>query len=422
MKRYILLSAVFMIYLNLNAKIINNSAEEKSKAFVHAQIYLPDGSLLEDAIMIIRDGKIQEIGKDIEIPETAEVIEMQDKSIYPVFINAYSALGITEVSAVWQTNDVGEKEEFNPNIKVEMAVNVESEHIPVTRANGIAYNVTAPMSGIIAGTSALIQFNGWNWEEMLIKAPVSLIINWPTSASITAFGAGPSLGGQTQIDQLCDFFDNAKAYLKAKKSGQLEKHDLRFEAMEQVLDGTIPVWFTADKSDEIQAVLGFASHYKLKAAIVGGLESVKFAKLLNEKNIAVIIPSIFGMPDRTNPNFDAYYALPSKLFEAGIKYCIAVGGNMEVRNLPYHAGKAEAYGLSAIEAFNSVTQNAADVIGVGHLIGSLEVGKLASFIVTNGNPLELTTTIEAMYIQGEQVSLDNKHKALYEKYKKRYDQ
>jgi imidazolonepropionase-like amidohydrolase len=422
MKKYILLSMIFLAYFQLSADNLEIQLEKgKTCAYIHANIYT-EGAIIENASMIVENGLIVEVGNDVDIPAGTKIVDMMGKCIYPSFINAYSALGVTEVFAVWQTIDGGEKEDFNPNIKVKMAFNAESAHVPVTRANGIAYNVTVPMSGIIPGTSALMRFKGWNWQEMLAKAPVSLVMSWPTSASMTAFGAGPSLGGQSKIDQLYAFFDEAKAYLKSHQAGADLKHDLRMEAMIPVLKGEIPVWVTANKVNDIQSVLSFADQYKLKIAIVGGLESLAFADLLKEREIPVIVPNVFGMPSRTTPSFDAYYSLPSKLYEAGIAFCISVGGNMEVRNLPYHAGKASSYGLPADVALKAITQYPANIIGVGTKIGSLDKGKEGSFIVTDGNPLEITTKVLEMYIQGEQVSLENKHKSFYDKYKTRYNQ
>ncbi len=421
MKRYILISIIFLAYFQVSAAdYMQKVTNDKTFVFSNAKIKSGD-DLIDNASMIIEKGMIVEIGKDLNIPEGAEMVNMSGKYIYPAFINAYSALGITEVSAVWQTMDGGEKEDFNPNIKVEKAFNTESAHIDVTRANGIAYNVTVPMSGIIPGTSALMRFKGWNWKEMLDKAPVSLILSWPTSATMTAFGSGPSLGGQSKIDLLYEFFDQSTAYLKAVESGAYLKHDLRFESMLPVLKGETPVWITANKADDIQSVLSFADRYKLKIAIVGGLESIAFAEMLKQREIPVIVPNVFELPNRNNPYFDAYYALPSKLYAAGIKFCISVGGNMEVRNLPFHAAKAASYGLPIDEALKSITQYPADIIGVGAGKGSLTVGKEATFIVTDGNPLEVKTKITKMFIQGDEVSLENKHKTLYEKYKSRYE-
>ncbi len=422
MKKYILLSIIFLAYFQLSADNLEPKNDiGQTCAYIHANIY-SGGSVIKNAAMYVKNGVIEEVGTEVEIPAGTQLIDVKGKCIYPSFINAYSTLGLTEVFAVWQTIDGGEKEDFNPNIKAELAFNAESAHVPVSRANGIAYNVTVPMSGIIPGTSSLMKFKGWNWQEMLAKAPVSLILNWPTSASMTAFGSGPSLGGPSKIDQLYAFFEQAQAYLKADKADADLKYDARMQAMKPVLQGEVPVWVTANKVNDIQSVIAFADQYKLKVVIVGGLESLAFADLLKERNISVIVPNVFGMPNRTNPSFDAYFSLPSKLYEAGIPFCISVGGNMEVRNLPYHAGKASSYGLPLDIALKAITQYPANIIGVGDELGSLEKGKEASFILTDGNPLEISTKIFGMYIQGEKVSLQNKHKLLYEKYGARYNQ
>lgn len=419
MKKQIILSLAFLLFGFIN---LATAQKDVIQVFKNAQIYKTDGTYDKNATLIVNDGKIIKLGKDLKIPEGSKAIDLDGKFIYPAFVNAYSALGISEVFAVWQTIDGGEKEEINPNIKVELAFNAESAHVPVTRANGIAYSVSVPMSGIIPGSSALMKFEGWNWGEMLKKAPLSLIINWPTSASMTAFGAGPSLGGQSKVDMLYEFFDKSKAYLKGIEAGMELKHDLRLEAMMPVLKGEIPVWVTANRAADIQSVLSFADHFKLKIAIVGGLESLRFTNVLKEEKIPIIVPNVFGIPDRTVPEFDAYFSLPAKLYEAGIKFCISVGGNMEVRNLPWHAAKASSYGLPQNEAIKAITQYPADIIRVGAEIGSIEVGKNASFIICDGNPLEISSQVLQMFIEGKEVSLENKHKALYEKFKTRYEQ
>ena len=212
--------------------------------------------------------------------------------------------------------------------------------------------------------------------------------------------------------------------MKAREGarGRIQRTDLRWEAMKDVISGKEPVWIRADTISAIQQAVSWADKQKVKAVIVGGQDAPYCANLLKEKNIPVVILGTLKLPRSRDTEFDEAFTLPLRLQKAGVKFCIAVGGVEFIRNLPYHAAKAASYGLPQDEALKSVTLYPAQIIGVENRLGSLEKGKDATLIITNGDPLEATTTVEQLYIEGRQIDMSDKHKNLYEKYRQRYKQ
>jgi imidazolonepropionase-like amidohydrolase len=287
--------------------------------------------------------------------------------------------------------------------------------------------VTLPRSGIISGKSALIKMDGWTWEDLTLMAPVSLVMHWP---ELHVKSVNKEKSTEEQIEEIQknkdlmnNTFKDARAYLKARESKKtFYKKDLRLEALIPVLKGELPVWITANSLLQIEAAINWAKEQQIKMVLVGGTEAPYTTELLKKYNIPVIITSIFKLPTHRDSDIDEPFTLPLKLYNAGIKYCIAATGASNVRNLPYHAAKAAAYGLPKEEALKAITIYPAEIIGVADKVGSLEKGKDATLLITDGDPLEITTQIEKLYIQGRDIDLMNKHKQLYLKYQERYKQ
>ena len=365
------------------------------------------------------------------IPANTLIIDLAGKHVYPGFIECYSRLGLTEIGAVKSTNDYRELGQINPNVRAEFAINPESEYFPVTRANGITMAVTLPSSGLISGKSALIKLDGWTWEDMTITAPVSMIMNWPELHVKTGRRSKPADEQMKEIqknrDLLKKTFQDARAYLAAREAAKqnnipFHKQDLKLESLIPVLKGELPVWITANSLLQIESAVRWADELNIRMALVGGTEANYATDLLKKRNIPVIITSILKLPAHRDSDIDEPFSLPLKLYRAGIKYCIASTGASNVRNLPYHAAKAAAYGLPKEEALKAITLYPAEIIGISDRVGSLEKGKDATLMVTNGDPLEITTEVEKLYIQGRATDLMNKHKQLYLKYQERYRQ
>ena len=402
--------------------------QQQPIALLNATVHSVTSEPIETASMLFDKGKVVDIGTNIEIPSSAVKIYLKGKHVYPGLIESHSQLGLTEIGAVDVTNDYAERGDINPSVRAEVAVNPDSEHIPVARANGIALAVAAPRGGLIAGRSALIMTDGWTWKQMTFKAPLSMIVNWPNMGT---YGDDDASKQQQEritkrIELLDKAIEDARGYMKALGSpttdARFSRTDVRWEAMVPVLRGELPVWIEADSLLEIEAAISWADKHKLKVVLVGGREAPHCADLLKQKDIPVVVTSVLSLPSRRDADFDEPFTLPLRLYVAGVKFCIASGGASAVRNLPYHAAKAAAYGLPKDEALRAITLYPAQIMGVEDRVGSLEKGKDATLIVTDGDPLEITTRVHELFIQGRRIDLANKHKRLYDKYRQRYRQ
>jgi imidazolonepropionase-like amidohydrolase len=403
-------------------------------AITGATIHTVSGETIQDGTILFEKGLITAIGTDVALPDQTEVIELPDRHVYPGLIAANSMLGLIEIEEVRATLDYSETGEINPNVRAEVAYNPDSELLPVTRANGITLALSVPSGGLISGTSALMMLDGWTWEDMIVKAPVGQHINWPNmEISLTAKKRKKEQKKDIdeQIQKIRQAFTDARAYMKAKESEEqkgIPYHDTdaRWEAMIPVLKGEIPVIIRADEIRQIEAAVDWAREENLKMVLLDGYDSWRVSGLLKEKNIPVIIANIYRLPERRWEGYDMPFTLPLKLYKAGVKFCIAGSGESsdapDERNLPYQAATAAAYGLPKEEALKSITLYPAQILGVDDQVGSLEVGKDATLIVTDGDPLEIETQVEMEFIQGREIDLTSRHTQLYEKYLEKYRQ
>ncbi len=416
---------------SLFASEIPAKKQEKPIALVGGTIHTVSGDVISNGTIVFDNGKIISLGANVSVPQNAERIEVKGKHIYPGMINARTNIGLSEIGAVRATNDVSESGSINPNIRAEVAVNPESELIPVTRSNGVTIAVTMPDGGAISGTAALIELDGWTYEDMTYKAPVGLIINWPSMTINKAWWERRSEEDQKKdrdkaLNQIRNAFKDARAYWKAKKAESekgvpFHETDLRWEAMIPVLEGNVPVMVNAEEVQQIQAAVAWAEQEGVKMILLGGYDAWRVADLLKAKNVSVIVNPMLRTPWRRFEPYDDPMTLPKKLFDAGVKYCIGgEAGASNERNIPYHAAMAASYGLPKDEALKSVTLYPAQLLGVADRVGSLETGKDATLIVTTGDPLEITTHVEMEFIQGKKIDLNDKQKRLYEKYYEKY--
>jgi len=398
-------------------------------ALVNATVHPVSSAPIETAALVFDQGKIIDLGADIPIPAHATKIDLKGKHIYPGLIESHSVLGLTEIGGVDVTNDYAERGDINPSVRAEVAINPESEHIPVARANGIALAVAAPTGGLIAGRSALIMTDGWTWKEMTLKAPLSMMVNWP-NMRMSSEDDEASRQQRDRIRKRIEILDkaveDARAYQIAVESPKTDDRfpptDVRWEALVPVLRGDLPVWIRADSLLEIEAAVSWVGKHRLRAVLVGGSDAGHCVDLLKERGIPVVVTSVLSLPGRRDADFDEAFTLPVRLYRAGVKFCIASGSASGLRNLPYHAAKAAAYGLPKDEALKAITFYPAQILGVADRVGSLEKGKDATLIVTDGDPLEITTRVSELFIQGRKIDLANKHQRLYDKYRQRYRQ
>jgi imidazolonepropionase-like amidohydrolase len=392
--------------------------------------------------MLIEKGKIAAIGAagSVNAPANAQRIDLRGKHIYPGFIAANTAIGLAEISSVRATIDQTETGTSNPNSRAIVAVNADSEIIPVTRANGVLAALTVPRAGFaggIGGTSALVQLDGWNWEGMALVREAGLHVFLPAMRFGTAIT--PTLTAArieemqktsaARLRALDEEFEKAKAYAQAadvRGLSELAAIDSRLEAMRPVFKGQRQVFVHADDIAQIRYALGFAERHEVKIVIVGGYDAPHVAPLLKAKNIPVIIGGVHRLPLRRGENPDTPNAIAAKLHQAGVKFAVARNGAAfdapRERSLPFEAAATIAYGLPRDEALKSITLYPAEILGAADQLGSLDKGKLASFFVADGDPLEIRTSIERVFIQGREIALEDKQTKLRDKYKERYRQ
>jgi len=417
--------------LNLLATdIVPGAPQEQPIAITGATIHPVASDAIEDGTVVFEDGRITAVGTDVEIPEGAKRIEAAGKHVYPALFDAHTQIGLVEISSVRGTRDMDETGQVNPNVLAWKAVNPDSEVIPVTRSNGVLLALVAASGGLLAGQSAVLQLDGWTWEDLTLRAPVAMHINWPRMRPVRNFLEGEPPTEQRRerdaaLRRLEDLVTEAKSYHKARSAnGDDQSRDARLEALGPVLSGELPVMVRADDLEQIQSAIAFASRHGLKLILLGGYDAVEAAELLNAHDVPVIVGGVYRLPDRRSDDYDAAYTLPERLRKAGVKFCIAGESRFaasNVRNLPYHAATAAAFGLSQDDALRAITLWPAEILGVADRVGSLEEEKDATLFIADGDILETATQVEAAFIQGREVDLDDRHKRLYRKYRERLE-
>ena len=402
---------------------------------MNATIHPVSADEIQRGAILFEKGIITAIGRRVtNLPDNTETIDLLGKHVYPGMIAAASVIGLTEIGAVAVTRDFSERGEVNPNVRAEVAYHPDSEIIPVTRSNGVLLAHSCPTGGLISGTSAVMMLDGWTWETSTLKAPAGLHINWPNMGAVRSryfriTEEEASKRREETLKKLDTIFEEARRYLVAKEaadqSGRIElETDLRWEAMLPVLRREVPVFMHASEVRQIESAVEWVNRQNVKMVIVGGYDAWRVADLLKKYEIPVIYETVNSLPRRRWEDFDTPFTGPVKLYEAGVKYCISMGtgGASSHRNTPYEASKAASYGLPKDEALKSVTLYAAEVLGIADKAGSLEKGKDATLMVTDGDPLEITTQVAQVYIQGKKIDMSDRHKVLYDKYKEKYRQ
>jgi imidazolonepropionase-like amidohydrolase len=388
--------------------------------------------------IVIANGRIADVGARVTVPRGARVIEGKGLHAYPGMIDSATQIGLSEIGSIRETNDTNEIGDFNPQIRAIVAVNPESEHIPVTRANGITTVLTLPSTGapggraaggssMIAGQAALIRLDGWTWEDLAVRPAAALQLVFPTiqmGGGLRGQGAGgrntfseARTAYEKRLRELGDFFEEARRYQKAKAGAASGvKTDLRLEAMLPVIEGKVPVFVNAIRERTIRDALQFADRQKIKIVLAGPRDFGGTMAEIKARGIPVIAPPTQELPLEEDDGYDLPFTLPAELHRAGIKFAFGSFNVQFARNLPYQAATAVAFGLPYEEALKAVTLNAAEIWGVAADLGSIEKGKLADLILTDGDPLEIRTQIKHMFVRGIPVDLSNRHNRLYEKY------
>ncbi len=401
-------------------------------AIRNAKIVTVTGAVIERGTVLIRDGKIAEVGARVALPVNAKVIDAAGLSVYPGLIDCGTQLGLTEIGSIQETRDTTELGDFNPHMRAIVAVQPHSELIPVTRANGITTAITRPSGRLVSGQAALINLDGWTWQEMTVKAPIAMAMEYPRAPRgrgaaflATQTTANVAQLRERQLAALRTKLEDAQAYAKAKEARAADRSlparsvDHALEALVPVVKGELPVLMVANSERDIKGAIELADKYKLKLIISGADEAWKVAAQLKEKNIPVIIGPVTDLPNNEDDDYDLNFSHAGKLSRVGVRFAFQTDNAAYARNLPYQAGTSAAFGLPKDEALKAVTIYPAQIFGVDKLIGSIEAGKVANLIVTDGDPLEFKTSVKHMFINGKPVDLSSRHTKLYDKFNAR---
>lgn len=401
----------------------------------NATIHVGNGKVIENGTIHIKDGKIMEVGNNVSVPSGAtNVVDAKGKQVYPGLILPTSTLGLNEIGAVRASQDYRELGDMNPNVRALVAYNTDSKVINTLRSNGILLANVVPQGNFVAGTSSVVQLDAWNWEDAAYKTDAGVHVYFPTlmpRPNFGRFGGGggggpqapqtdPVKEGLEKIESLKVFLREAKAYLAAPTH---EETNLKFEAVKGLFDKKQKFYVHANTAKQILAALDFVKEFSFDMVIVGGSESYQVADLLKQHNVSVILQQPHSLPTAEDDDVDQPYKTAAALQKAGVLFAISDDdAQTRGRNLPFNAGTAAAYGLTKEEALAAITLNVAKIMGVADKTGTIEPGKDANIIISDGDILDMrTSNVTAAFIQGRKIDLTDKHKLLNERYEQKYD-
>ena len=392
------------------------------------------GDVLEEHDLLFAEGKIITIDEQIQPSPETDVLDIYGKHVIPGFIAGYTRIGLTEISAVKQTNDHSEIGEINPNVRANVAYNPDSDLIPVTRSNGVLTVNSAPTSGRIAGQSSVMYMDGWTWEDATLKHPSALNLNWPSMRFDFRKDAKKKEKEQREgynkaIREMDLLVRDVRAYhhrknAKERKAEHKQKSDLRLESMIPFIVFKEPIHIKANNVRQIEAAVKWSTKHDLNIVIVGGGDAWRIPEILVEKNIPVILLGVQNTPRRRFEPIHTPYKVPAILQKSGVHFCISLnpGYPMDghVRTLPDEAMRAASWGLTKDQALRAITLSAAEILGVDERIGSLDLGKDATFFISDNEPLTQSNHPTKAFIQGKEIDLSDRQKDLWEKYKEKY--
>lgn len=391
----------------------------------NARIVTVSGPVIPVGNIVIQDGKIAAVGPNIPTPSGAKVVDAKGLTAYPGMIDPHTSIGLEEIDSINATQDTTELGDLNPHMKASAAINPLSEHVAVTRTNGITTVLSTPSGGLFSGQGALIDLDGWVTKDMLLKDSSVMVINYPREPNPAANATEQQRRDaendrKKRIDLLKKTLRDAQAFAKIVDTRPEDTTpNMMLRALIPVVKGEQPVLFNVDKASEIKGALEIADEFKLKVILSGCAEAWKVVDLLKTKNVPVLLGGVLDLPAGESDPYDVNYATAALLAKNGVKFAFTTNDAAHVRDLPFQAGVAVAFGLPKEEALKAVTLYPAQILGAEKQIGSIAEGKIANIILTDGDPLEKLTKIKYLFIAGKPVELKNKHTELYETFSKR---
>jgi imidazolonepropionase-like amidohydrolase len=437
MKKVLLsiVSICFLLSVQSQETVYPAPKQTVTTVITGATVHVGNGEVIENASVVITDGKIAAVGKNITVPAGATTVDAKGKHVYPGLILPNTNLGLVETPSVRATTDVQELGDLNPDIRSIVAYNTDSKIINTLRSNGILLANVVPEGGLISGSSSVVQLDAWNWEDAAYKTDEGIHFNMPSlmpRPRFGGFGGGGGRGGGPQepqtdpvkeglekVEKIKSFFYEAKAYAAAPAH---EETNLKLAAVKGLFDKKQKLYVHANTVKQMLVAMDFVKEFDFDVVIVGGSDSWQIADLLKQHNVSVILGQSHSLPTLEDDDVDQPYKTAAMLQKAGVLFSITDNnGETRGRNLSFNAGTAAAYGLTKEEALAAITLNAAKILGVSDKTGSIEVGKDANVIISEGDILDMRTSIVTdAFIQGRKVDLTDKHKQLNERYNQKY--
>ncbi|MUU78164.1 amidohydrolase family protein [Winogradskyella endarachnes] len=425
--------ALFLLCITLSfAQQTPAPKQTKDFAIVGATAHIGDGTVIENSVIVVSDGKITTIGPEASTPLTKQamnIIDAKGKHVYPGFIVANGTLGLVEVDAVKASVDLSELGTYNPHIRSIIAYNTESKVVESMRPNGVLLGQVVPRGGRISGTSSVVQYDAWNWEDAAIKTDDGIHMNWPSSFSRGRWWLGedaglkPNKNYNKQVTELEAYFTESKSY----NNGDKKESHLPYEAMSGLFDGSKRLYINVDDEKGITDAVNFAKAQGVsKITIVGAYQADKLTSFLKENNVSVFLRRVHSRPELEDDDYDLPFKLAKTLVDAGVLVALEPSGQMErmnSRNLPFYAGTTVAYGLTKAQALQLITENPAKILGIDNLYGTLKVGKSATLFISEGDALDMRTNILThAFIDGRSLSLETHQTTLWKRYSEKLNQ
>ncbi len=401
------------------------SVQKEAITITGVTAHIGDGTVVENCTIVFENGKITALGQGETTKGT--VIAANGKHVYPGFIAPVKELGLIEVNAVRASNDSDEIGEMIPHVRSLVAYNAESKVVESMRPNGVLLGQITPKGGRISGTSSIVQFDAWNWEDAAVKVDDGIHLHWPNSFRRGRWWLGeprglkPNKDYQKQVDKVSEFLTSAAAYGNGKGTSL----NPAFKAMQGVFQGTQKLYIYADGEKEIiDAISGAKNSGVSDIVLVGGYHAYKITDFLKENNVPVLVQYTHNLPSLADDDYDLPYKLPKLLMDAGVLVALQNNdaSNFQTRNLPFYAGQVVGQGMDKEKALQMITGNTAKILGIDATYGTLAVGKSATLFISEGDALDMRTNqLTHAFIDGRNVSLETHQTELWKRYLGKYE-
>ena len=425
-KIFLPIALLFSLTVAAQENMHPSPAQTGTIALTNGVIHIGNGEVIENGMIVFSNGKIIDVRPSAPIMDI-KVFDLKGKHVYPGVIASSTNLGLVEISAVGATADFEEIGDINPSIRSLVAYNTDSKVINTLRSNGVLLAHIVPQGGSISGTSSVVQLDAWNWEDAAYKTDNGIHFNMPSLINVPVQFRRPGANddrvkqGLEKIEGTRNFFREAKAYRNEATHATV---NLKFEAVKGLFDKSKIFFVHCTLVKEMMVAIDLAKEFGFKLVLVGAEDSWLITDILKQNNVAVILSQPHSLPATDDDDVDQPYKTGVALQKAGILFTICQDGRdgfWRQRNLPFQAGTMAAYGLTKEQALSAITLNAAKILGIDNITGSLEKGKDANIVISEGDLLDMKSSkVTQAFIQGREINLDNKQKQLFERYKYKY--